>query len=129
MADRVLYSPPQGGSSNVINGRNAFYPFRRIEGATGTPPPDPSTACVFAAINTDALADVALFNAWASAETDAKGKATAAGYTVESVDQTAWAIVIDQFLFFDGASYVACVIWCMSINDISGNNTPGTIPV
>lgn len=127
MADRVLYSPPQGGSSNVINGRNAFYPFRRPEGAAGPPPPDPKSACVFAASNTDALADVAIFNAWAQAETEAKAKAVASGYSVESVDQTAWAIVIDQFLFFDGAAYIACVVWCMSINDISGNNTPGTI--
>ncbi len=128
MADRVLYSPPQGGSSNVINGRNAFYPFRRPEGATGPPPPDPATACVFAVTSSDPLADIAIFNAWAQAENDAKAKALLAEYSAGSIDQTAWAIVIDQFLFFDGAAYVACVIWCMSINDISGNNTRGTIP-
>lgn len=125
MANKVLYSPPQNGSSNMALGGNAFHPWRKVDGMP--PTPDFTSEVAWSMTQTRGAPDDAIRAAWEQAELFARNLARNS-FSQEEVDARAWALVIWQTIIPDGAgNYIASIVWVYSVNDISGNTNPGQL--
>ena len=125
VADKVLYSPPQNGSSNMALGGNAFHPWRKVDGMP--PTPDFTSEVAWSMTQTRGAPDDAIRAAWEQAELFARNLARNS-FSQEEVDARAWALVIWQTIIPDGAgNYIASIVWVYSVNDVSGNTNPGQL--